>query len=164
VNVVLTFNEIKEIINLVNQSCIQHFELNHEATNIVIDKHSLPSTTENKIGLQDASAVDSTLVLSGESHEKQLPRKEVPDQQGDNLYKIVSPTVGTFYSAPEPGADPFIKINQQVNSNEIVCVLEAMKLFNEVEAGVNGTIIEVLFKDGEFVEYGDTLFLVKQDV
>lgn len=149
----LTFNEIKEIITLVNQSCIQHFELNHEATNIVIDKNSLPLAKEKKI---------ETQVTSTEK-EEQVPAKKLPENQAESLHKIVSPTVGTFYSAPEPGAEPFVKIGQQVHASEVVCILEAMKLFNEVEAGVNGTIVEVLFKEGEFVEYGDILFLVRPE-
>jgi len=157
----LTFNEIKEIIMMVNQSCIQHFELNHEVTRIVIDKNSLPSAQENKIDSQVIATADLSSTLSVEPNTEKGSAKKIPDQPKNNLYKIVSPTVGTFYCAPEPGADPFVKIGQQVNARDIVCILEAMKLFNEVEAGVEGTIVEILFKEGEFVEYGDTLFLVR---
>jgi len=71
--------------------------------------------------------------------------------------------VGTFYAASEPGADPFVKPGQKVMANTVVCVLEAMKLFNEIEAGITGEIVEVLCKDGEFVEYGQPLFLVKPE-
>jgi len=157
----LTFNEIKEIINMVNQSNIQHFELNHEVTHIVIDKNSLSAAKKENIIPQTADNVDVLSTLSAEGQEKQVSAINLQDDQVNNVYKIVSPTVGTFYSAPEPEADTFVKIGQQVNASQVVCVLEAMKLFNEVPAGVNGTIMEVLFKDGEFVEYGDTLFLVK---
>ena len=159
----LTFNELKEIINLVDQSCIQHFELNHEATKIVIDKHNLPSNREQKINNQGTTVANLIPTLPSEGTEEQVSGKETLDQGKGDFYKVVSPTVGTFYSAPEPGAEPFVKIGQQVNSSTVLCVLEAMKLFNEVEAGVNGEVIEALVKDGDFIEYGHPLFLIKPE-
>ena len=83
--------------------------------------------------------------------------------QAESLNKIVAPLVGTFYSTAEPGADPFVKIGQKVSLDTIVCVLESMKLFSEVEAGTTGEIVEILVKDGEFVEYGQPLFLVRSE-
>ncbi|PZE19345.1 acetyl-CoA carboxylase biotin carboxyl carrier protein [Paenibacillus xerothermodurans] len=77
-------------------------------------------------------------------------------------HKVVAPTVGTFYSAPEPGAEPFVQVGQAVTEASVVCVLEAMKLFNEINAGVAGEIVEVLVKDGDFVEYGQPLFLIRK--
>lgn len=83
-------------------------------------------------------------------------------QPGEHIVEITAPIVGTFYSAPDPKAPPFVKVGSAVTPNTVVCVLEAMKLFTEVEAMVEGEITEVLVKDGEFVEFGQPLFKVKK--
>ena len=71
--------------------------------------------------------------------------------------------VGTFYSSPSPDAGDYVKIGSKVSKDSIVCIVEAMKLFNEIEAEVNGEIVEMLVKNGQLVEYGQLLFLVKPE-
>lgn len=71
--------------------------------------------------------------------------------------------VGTFYQAPNPEAAPYVKVGDKVGEESIVCIVEAMKLFNEIEAEVKGEIVEILVKDGQLVEYGQPLFLVKAE-
>lgn len=71
--------------------------------------------------------------------------------------------VGTFYASPSPDADVYVKVGSKVSSDSVVCIVEAMKLFNEIEAEVNGEIVEILVKDGQLVEYGQPLFLVKPE-
>jgi acetyl-CoA carboxylase biotin carboxyl carrier protein len=78
-----------------------------------------------------------------------------------NLHKIVSPMVGTFYRASSPDADPYVSEGDTINSKSVVCIVEAMKLMNELEAEVSGTIVKVLVENGQLVEYGQPLFLVK---
>ena len=96
---------------------------------------------------------------------KNEPIQEIVEQpvkkQDENLHKIVSPMVGTFYQSPSPDADVYVKVGSTVQSNTVVCIVEAMKLFNEIEAEVDGEIVEILVKDGQLVEYGQPLFLVK---
>jgi acetyl-CoA carboxylase biotin carboxyl carrier protein len=79
-----------------------------------------------------------------------------------SLHKITSPMVGTFYKSSSPEADPYVSKGDSVKSDSIVCIVEAMKLFNEIEAEVSGEIVEILVEDGQLVEYGQPLFLVKQ--
>lgn len=71
--------------------------------------------------------------------------------------------VGTFYQAPSPDQPPYVKVGDKVGEETIVCIVEAMKLFNEIEAEIKGEIVEVLVKDGQLVEYGQPLFLVKPE-
>jgi acetyl-CoA carboxylase biotin carboxyl carrier protein len=71
--------------------------------------------------------------------------------------------VGTFYKAPEPGKPPYVQVGDKVSKNTVVCIVEAMKLFNEIEAEVDGVIVKVLVEDGQLVEYGQPLFLVKPE-
>ena len=75
--------------------------------------------------------------------------------------QIVAPMVGTVYRSPEPGADPFVDVGRRVKKGDIVCIIEAMKLMNEVEAEIDGEIIEVLIDNEEMVEFGQPLFIIK---
>ena len=74
---------------------------------------------------------------------------------------IDSPTVGTFYSAPSPDAPPFVKVGQAVSPDSVVCIVEAMKVFNQIQAETAGTIVEVLVEDGDAVEFGQPLFRIQ---
>lgn len=76
---------------------------------------------------------------------------------------IKSPTVGTYYAAPQPGDPPFVKVGDRVTPDKVVCIVEAMKVFNQIPAGVSGTISKVLLSDGDAVDYGQALFLVTPD-
>lgn len=77
------------------------------------------------------------------------------------LVEITSPTVGTFYQSPSPGEPVFVKVGDSVSSDQTVCIVEAMKVFNQIPAGVNGKIEKVLLSDGDTVEFGQAMFLVK---
>lgn len=79
----------------------------------------------------------------------------------ENLHKITSPMVGTFYSSPSPDAKEYVSSGSKVNEESVVCIVEAMKLFNEIQAEVKGEIVKVLAQNGELVEYGQPLFLVR---
>ena len=85
------------------------------------------------------------------------------EEDNENLYIVKSPMVGTFYSSPSPDKDAFVRVGDKVNASSILCIIEAMKLMNEIESEVNGTIKEILVKDGEMVEYGQPLFKIKED-
>lgn len=151
-----TIDEIKEIIKMVDQSSIQRFEIEQEATKVVIVK-----TDAKPVNGDSCASVPVALPKVGNSEQAVGKVSQTP--QTESLYKIVAPLVGTFYSTAEPGADAFVKIGQKVSSDTVVCVLESMKLFSEVEAGITGEIVEIMVKDGEFVEYGQPLFLVRPE-
>ena len=86
------------------------------------------------------------------------PAPTAPQQTGTPL---TSPMVGTFYRAPSPGADPFVKVGDTVKKGQIVCIIEAMKLLNEVEAEMDGTVKEVCVENGQPVEFGQSLFIIE---
>ncbi|MDF9840759.1 MULTISPECIES: acetyl-CoA carboxylase biotin carboxyl carrier protein [unclassified Paenibacillus] len=150
-----TINELREMIKMVEQSSIQRFE--HETTRIVIVKGDGSADKSIKVNIgvpqEELSGVDTVDDSVAEHNQLQ------PDA---SLHKITSPTMGTYYSASQPGEEPFVKIGQTVDSATVVCVLEAMKLFTEIVAGVDGRIEEVLVKDGDFIEYGQPLFIVSK--
>jgi acetyl-CoA carboxylase biotin carboxyl carrier protein len=169
----LKVQEIRELIKLVDQSSIDEFSYEYEGSKIKMKKHgAVKSVVENvqpaasapapAPAPQPAPVVQETPSLEPKAAAAQeVKQEEVQDTS--NLHKIVSPMVGTFYQSSSPEADAYVKTGTKVSKDSIVCIVEAMKLFNEIEAEVNGEIVEVLVKDGQLVEYGQPLFLVKPE-
>ena len=91
------------------------------------------------------------------------PASPPPAGGGDGLLEIKSPMVGTFYRSPSPGEPPFVKEGDRVGRDSVVCLVEAMKFFNQIKAEVSGTIAKVLVNDGDPVDYGQALFKVKPE-
>ncbi|QJW47093.1 acetyl-CoA carboxylase biotin carboxyl carrier protein [bacterium BFN5] len=151
----LKIEDIATLIKLIDQSSLTRLELECESTKLVLVKADSA----------ELAAMPAATVSQYEPLVKDAARTEKVAQADtkEELYTITAPMVGTFYAAAEPGAEPFIQIGQKITTDQIVCILEAMKLFNETEAGVAGEVISVLAKDGDFVEYGQPLFVVKPD-
>lgn len=89
------------------------------------------------------------------------PSAAAPAKKDENLLEITSPIVGTFYAAPSPDSPTFVKVGDSVNAETVVCIVEAMKVMNEIKAELSGTVTEVVAKNGQAVEYGQVLFKVK---
>jgi acetyl-CoA carboxylase biotin carboxyl carrier protein len=162
----LKVQEIRELIKLVDQSSIDEFCYEVEGSKIKMKKKSAghqvivePArvVTETPAPIQPVQTAPAVQV----DEPKQSSKEE--NVQETNLHKIISPMVGTFYQSPSPDADVYVKPGSKVSKDSIVCIVEAMKLFNEIEAEVNGEIVEILVKDGQLVEYGQPLFLVKPE-
>jgi len=103
--------------------------------------------------------------ISPLQQEIHLEREESLTQQQkekkENLVELKSPMVGTFYRAPSPGAKPFVEEGDIINPGDVVCIIEAMKLMNEIKAEIKGEIVKILVENGEPVEFGQSLFLIK---
>ncbi len=154
----LTIDEIKELIQAIDQSSIQNFEFEQDGAKLVIAKGAEPA---GSIANWPAAPADRGQGVQNRENEKCDQAVQRPRKAETGVHTVESPMVGTFYAAPEPGANPFVQVGQPVSANTVVCVLEAMKLFNEIEAGAEGTIVDILVKDGDFVEYGQPLFHVR---
>jgi acetyl-CoA carboxylase biotin carboxyl carrier protein len=86
-----------------------------------------------------------------------------PEAEGaEELHIIKSPIVGTYYSAPSPGADVFVKVGDSVQSGQVLCIIEAMKLMNEIESDTDGELVRIFVENGQAVEYGESLFGIRQ--
>jgi len=158
-------SEIKELIRLVDSTSIQHLEIENENGKISIKK---PEPQMAQVAALPTAAVSAQHVFAPapapaapQAAAPAAPAAEPADRAAD-LHPIVSPMVGTFYAAPAPDAPPFVKAGDAVKEKTVVCIVEAMKLMNEIEAEVNGQIVEVLAENGQLVEYGQPLFLVKR--
>ncbi|RUT36172.1 acetyl-CoA carboxylase biotin carboxyl carrier protein [Paenibacillus zeisoli] len=162
-------NEIKELIKLVDQTSIHELEIENEGTRLAIRK---PGKTE-VVQVQSAAAPvhvtaapaavqiqppaeQATAAVSGGSAQQLQEAKA-------NLHTIVSPMVGTFYRSSSPDKAPYVNLGDKVSDKTTVCIIEAMKLMNELEAEVKGDIVEILAENGQLVEYGQPLFLVKPE-
>lgn len=158
--------EIRELIKLVDQSSIDEFCYEFENAKIKLKKNK--ETTAVQQTLLETDVV-KTIPVVQETKQAEVkegpaaPEKAVQPVAAEeaNLHKIVSPMVGTFYQSPSPESSPYVAVGSKVSNETIVCIVEAMKLFNEIEADTEGEIVEILVKDGELVEYGQPLFLVK---
>jgi len=166
----LKIQELREIIRLVDQSSINEFSYEKDDSKIKIKKQA--EVVTNTVVSEQPVAAQQKVVEAPVVQEKQeaAPVKEVPKKQAttevvenddDSLIEIVSPMVGTFYRKPSPESDPYVEEGSKINEDTIVCIVEAMKLFNEIEAETTGEIVEILVGDGELVEYGQPLFKVK---
>lgn len=88
--------------------------------------------------------------------------QQTKEEASDDVVAIISPMVGTFYRAPSPEAPPFVQVGDEVEPGKVVCIIEAMKLFNEIESEVKGKVVKILAENGKPVEYGQKLFLIKK--
>lgn len=171
----MDFNGIKELIETVNSSDIAYFEYKTNDGHIKMDKSLTRNLTEassnsKEIIIKDeketkASVPNTSNENKNISQTQSINKEENKPLEDDNenLYIVKSPMVGTFYSSPSPDKDAFVRVGDKVNASSILCIIEAMKLMNEIESEVNGTIKEILVKDGEMVEYGQPLFKIKED-
>ncbi|MBN6186018.1 acetyl-CoA carboxylase biotin carboxyl carrier protein [Aneurinibacillus sp. BA2021] len=171
----LKIHEIREIIKLVDQSGITEFKIEEDGTKVSIKKGNVVNVSQPVVEMvqvpQAAPAVQQAAPAPAPKAEAAPQAAPAPkaepaaaeavDEAG--LHKITSPMVGTFYKAGEPGAAPFVQAGDKIKSDTVVCIVEAMKLFNEIEAEVTGEIVKVLAEDGQLVEYGQPLFLVKPE-
>ena len=166
----LKVQEIREIIKLVDQSSLDEFVYEHEGSKIQMKKNVLSSLTAvqpvtkavEPIQVSEPTQMTTPVALKQEVVQEPTP-VVTNNAEAANLHKITSPMVGTFYSAPSPDTDAYVRAGSKVSKDSIVCIVEAMKLFNEIEAEVNGEIVEILVKNGQLVEYGQPLFLVKSE-
>lgn len=158
-------NEIKELIKLVDQTSVQELEIESEGTRLSIKKPGVPETVQLQAAPQAYMPVPQPALQAvqpaASGQPAQSAEAQVEADAASNLHKIVSPMVGTFYRAPSPEAKAFVSPGDKVTEKTTVCIIEAMKLMNELEAEVKGEIVEVLVENGQLVEFGQPLFLVK---
>jgi len=162
---VLKIEQIHEIIKLIDRSSITDFtyETNEENETMVSLKKSNgiePKDDENEIN--SITKVEPQPNSVRESNNNETASNQY-SSNANYEFKIVSPMVGTFYAASDPDSDVYVKEGSIVNEDTVVCVVEAMKLYHEIEAEATGKITKILVKNGELVEYGQPLFKVKSN-
>ncbi|MDW4507194.1 acetyl-CoA carboxylase biotin carboxyl carrier protein [Priestia megaterium] len=164
----LKIQEIREIIKLVDQSSIEEFTYEHEGSKIKMKKKDAIVSKQAQqvvVSAPEQAAVPAPQAPApAPAAQSAQPKEEqaAPAVDG-SLHKITSPMVGTFYASSSPESDVYVTPGDKVQKDSVVCIVEAMKLFNEIEAEVKGEIVDVLVESGQLVEYGQPLFLVKPE-
>jgi acetyl-CoA carboxylase biotin carboxyl carrier protein len=152
----LTQDEVLKILDLIEKSNFDYMQLQVGDLKLTVSKGNYVA------GSSSAPAEKSQPQIKKEPpKEKARARKTKPGATAIDGAKIAAPMVGTFYAAPEPGAKPFVALGAKIDEETTVGLIEVMKVFNAVQSRVRGVIAEVCVQNGEFVEYGQTLFVVK---
>lgn len=167
----MDFNGIKELIESVNSSDIAYFEYKTNDGHIKMDKSLTRSLTEtpskeivkNEVKEEVVTAKTESFSNNETVISQPVSQEKTKVSEDEDLYIVKSPMVGTFYTSPSPDKAPFVSVGDTVKTSSILCIIEAMKLMNEIESEVSGTIKEILVKNGEMVEYGQPLFKIKED-
>lgn len=151
----MNLKEIKELINLMNENALTEFELERDGLRIRLKK-GVGGSVEG--GIEKIA----TGVPSGSSQESlQELATETPKESIVKAVEIKAPIVGTFYRAPSPDAPPFVEMGSKIEAGQVVCIIEAMKLMNEIKSEVSGKVVDVLIENGDPVEFGTVLFLIE---
>lgn len=149
----MNIKEIKEMVNLMNENGLMELEIEKDGTRIKLKKtpsgiesFSSPVVIERDRSVEVAAAKQA---------------KEPVKDQNSRAVEIKSPMVGTFYRAPSPESAPYVEVGQNVEPGQVVCIIEAMKLMNEIKAEVKGKILEILVDNAEPIEFGQPIFLIE---
>jgi acetyl-CoA carboxylase biotin carboxyl carrier protein len=144
----IPFEQIQALIDLLEERGLEEFELEREGVRIRIKRRGAPAPV--------------FVPAAGNSPAREAPAAaaEVP-AEAEDLHVVKSPIVGTFYAAPRPDAPPFVKLGDAVEVGQVLCIIEAMKLMNEIEADVAGEVVRIYVENAQPVEYGESLFALR---
>jgi len=147
----IDYEEINKIIQLMEDKNLSHFELEIEGIKIKL--------TRTPVSVSSLAPAPSAPLSQKE--EKKASEQPQTEEKKDNLHYITSPMVGTLYRAPDPSSPPFVEVGDTVKKNQVLCIIEAMKLMNEIESDVDGILKEILVENGKPIEYGQKLFAIQ---
>jgi acetyl-CoA carboxylase biotin carboxyl carrier protein len=158
----LDFEDIERILDLMRQHELSEFELEREGLKLRVRKTSTGFTTmpaQSPIANVSPAAVAAP--LSAPPAATLPPAPIEVDEASVELAVVKSPIVGTFYRAPEPGAPSFVEVGERVKKDQVLCIIEAMKLMNEITSEYDGEVASVYVENGKPVQYGERLFAIK---
>jgi len=155
--------EIERLVEFMQQHGLEQFEYEREGVRIVLRKAATPAAAvvarPHPISAPAVGVGDSVpSVLSVAAHHAVTPE---PAKLGEDIHLVKSPIVGTFYSAPSPDAEAFVTVRARVEIGKVLCIIEAMKLMNEIESDVAGEVVRIFPENGSPVEYGESLFGIR---
>ena len=161
----MTVDEIRELIALASETGIAELEVQRGDNRVRIRRAVFSSPQEIVVAPTPMVAAPAPAASAAHAPAP-IPAVETPQdkepQKGDpNLILVKSPIVGTFYEGPSPGAPPFVRVGERVQPGKVLCIIESMKLMNEIEAETSGVIESKLVLNGQPVEYGEALFAVR---
>ncbi len=156
----MDLNLIRKLVKIVDTSGITDLEIEEDGLRIRVAK----KIKNNQVNSQPQMVVQTELV-EAVIPPSALTEEKAPSEKGEeltgNFHDIKSPIVGTFYRAPAPDADPYVQVGDSVSPGTVLCVVEAMKLMNEIESDVSGKVLKILVENGKPVEYNQPLFFIE---
>ena len=157
----MNFKEITELIAILDQSNLTEINIEDNKGSVVnLKKEKETEIITPQVAQQPAQQISQPQAAPQPQSTTQSG-EETQESASDNYETINAPMVGTFYKSPSPEEDAYVQVGDKVSNDTTVCILEAMKLFNEIQAETSGEIVEILVEDGQMVEYGQPLFKVK---
>jgi len=154
----MELEKVKELVEMMKANDLNELEIVDGSTRIMLKRGG-----EQVVAMPSMVAANSGGIGPGELSVNDGGGSKAETDTEDNLIEIKSPLVGTFYVAPTPNAEPFVEAGSPVDEDTVVCIIEAMKVMNEVKSEVKGTIKKMMVSNGQSVEYGQPLYLVEPD-
>ena len=146
----MDIRKVKKLIEMLEASDLEEIEITEGEESVKLVKRTTQSNSSKEIKEQISSHKE-------EESEQQATNEKVQEIEGE---EITSPMVGTFYTASSPGADAFVKVGDKVNEGDVVCIVEAMKMMNEIKSDFSGTVSKILVENSDPVEFGQPLFII----
>jgi len=158
----LNMQELRELAELINEHGFTDFEFENENIRIRLSKMTAPQIVQAvQPALASPSPVSAGAPPTAAAQAENVSVETALEADAD-LFKITSPIVGTFYRSPSPDKDPYVKEGDKVSESTVVCIVEAMKLMNEIQAETSGEIVKIYVENGQPVEYGQPLFGIRK--
>ena len=159
-----TFDQIKELIDLTVRHKLQELEVESDGFRVRVRGGEVVSLVRTEPSAASALPGAASPVASGTGPIAPPPAAEsTAPAAASDLHVVTSPIVGTFYASPSPDSPAFVKVGDRVKKGQVLCIVEAMKLMNEIESDVDGVVTEIHPKNAQPVEYGEPLFGVRRD-
>jgi len=161
----LDHDDLNRLIDKISKSDFQEFSLEGEDFKLEIKRNLVTPSQASQVFVEPQEIIDQGQVQANNEALSSLqlqPQPPTPPPGRSDLTEITSPMVGTFYRASAPGEDPFVEIGSSISVGQTICILEAMKLMNEIESEYNAEVVEILVENGTPVEFGQVLMRVKQ--
>ena len=157
----MNLKEIKELVEFLIEKDVAEFELERGDVKIKIKRGQAAALYAPAPSPAASHFSPASSVLAPGAHAPAAASASTPAEAVEELHLVKSPIVGTYYESPSPGSPPFIKPGDRVTQGQVVCIVEAMKLMNEIESDVAGEVVKILVSNGQPVEYGQPLFAVR---
>lgn len=175
----MNFKEIKELLTLIDNTKLEYVKLNTSDIELEVSKKVVgnieigtknTSVVENKENnIEKVSATnnrtneENNIINTNYTLEYELVKEDVVEFAGENLKEVKAPLIGTFYESPDPDSPAFVSVGDHVEKGDTLCIVEAMKLMNEIKSEFTGKVVEIKATNESMVEYGQTLFVIEEE-
>ena len=174
----MNFKEIKELLMLIDNTKLEYVKLNTSDIELEVSKKvvgnielgtkntSIAENKENnieKVSATNNNTNENNIINTNDTLEDELAKEDVVEFVGENLKEVKAPLIGTFYESPDPDSPAFVSVGDHVEKGDTLCIVEAMKLMNEIKSEFTGKVVEIKATNESMVEYGQTLFVIEED-